>query len=103
MEKEQRKMEKTVAFDQDYVSFTFLCFAKSNIKKYKIDDKKLSKLIFQSYLMYGFQFTLVVCICNELLNSEKVMPDVHDPSLFFAKFVTSIAMHLSIYQEFTNG
>ena len=30
--KEQKKMDKRVAFDQDYVSFTFLCFAKKNIK-----------------------------------------------------------------------
>jgi len=53
--------------------------------------------------MYGFQLTLVVCIINELKKTENLMPTKTNPSLFFAKFVTSIAMHLSVYQEFTNG
>jgi len=58
--------------------------------------------LFQSYLMFMFQLTLMVCIITEI-NAITGMPHVAYPALFLAKFVTSVAMHLSVYQEFRNG
>lgn len=48
MNKHFEKHTKYLALEQDFFSFTVLCFVKKNIDTYKIDDKKLAKLLYQS-------------------------------------------------------
>jgi len=104
MNKNFEKHTKFLALEQDFFSFTVLCFVKKNIETYKIDDKKLAKLLYQSQLMFLFQFILCVCIIKEIMDTQSsYSPQASSMELFFAKFVTSIAMHLCIYREFMKG
>jgi len=68
MNKYFEKHTKYLSLEQDFFSFTVLCFVKKNIDTYKIDDKKLAKLLYQSQLMFIFQFILCACIIKEIMD-----------------------------------
>jgi len=68
------------------------------MEEYKVDEKKLSNLLYQSYMMFVLQGILSACIIIEIYElQEDFKPKSSSVELYFCKFVTSIAMHLEIY------
>jgi len=61
----------------------------------------LAKTVYQTQMMFIFQFILLACVIYEMYDHRKsYIPVPSSIELYMAKFVTSIAMHLSIYTEF---
>jgi hypothetical protein len=104
LNEQHSKMCRKLILRPSFHTYTILCFAKENKDRYMLSDKKLAKRVYQSQLIYVFQFVLLSCILKEIwTNSAKFTPELSTMELYVVKFVTSVAMHLSIYREFQQG
>jgi hypothetical protein len=104
LNEEYDKMCTKLILRSNFHTYTILCFEKNNKERYMLSDKKLAKRVYQSQLIYVFQFVLLSCILKEIwTNSAKFTPELSTMELYVVKFVTSVAMHLSIYREFQQG
>lgn len=88
--------------EKDYISFTYLCFYKRNIALFKLNDEDLAKMVFHATIMFMFQAILCKCLIGEILESDFRASELETATvgLYLAKFVTSTALHLSIFKDF---
>lgn len=64
--KDYKENQNIIFFEEDYVSFTVLCFYKENMKLFELTRRNLGELVYHSILVFVFQAVLSYNIFQEV-------------------------------------
>ena len=92
-------------FSEDLIGFTILCLLKQNRRKFQLTMEKQSQIVFTAMMVMIVQGLLVYALFLQILSEVNNFIPADDQTfqLFLAKFLTTIALHLSIYSEYSSG
>jgi len=97
------RREKKLSLQNDMICYSILCMYKPNVEKFHISPQTQAKVLQNAFLTLLVQFTLTICIYWEIFDEMSNYYKINNQTfkLYVAKFVTTFAMHLLIFQEFT--
>ena len=93
-------------FEQDFYSFTMLCYLKDNVQRYRLTEQKLSTQFYFLGIIFFVTNTMLGGMLSLLLD-----PDAHEFDITPAKtftlqsvrFVCAVALHVMLYPEVKKG
>jgi len=92
-------------FHEDFYSMSMLCLIKSNIDKYEIKNRKLSKVLYYLILIFLTSNAMLLGMCIDIIKPESVyiIFSANTYRLQLVRFASSIALHLDLSHEIEKG
>jgi hypothetical protein len=101
---QEMKNKRHMHFEEDFYSFTALCYLKDNIKRYHLTDEKLSQAFYFLGIIFLVSNVMLIGMFWDFLVDDSYI--IHPPKTFrlmIVRFVCSIAMHIMLFPEIKAG
>ena len=103
---QEMRKKRVMHFEEDFYSFTMLCYKKDTVKRYKLSDEKLSQSFYFLGMIFFVSNMMLFGMFYNFVDPHSTAYQITAATtlrLMLVRFACGVALHIMLYPEVKKG